>query len=530
MSVFKKKMLILLLVIMYSIVLLEFSNFLTPFPLLDDSYYHGAAALSIPLEQRIDESLYGYYSYPTTFIFGGLLCEISHLNGLVFFKIYSILVSVYISLIGFLIGKHLFEDFSSAILCSILTVSGAYYFPRWFSPFSLSSIFTMTALYCSLVLCMKRGPGWSSFIILFIVAGVLSHLGNATFFSLYLLGLLPLILLKRRGVLKDTSYFRILTPIIGFSFCLFLFWNLFINDFQTARFIRDLVNTIVNPPVEDVVQLFTEVYFRKYDLLSVLRRIYIFSFPSIGLLGALYWSLYGRKRSGVKFGMFLLLFVAHLFFIMLNVADYLVRFGFAGGLGIAVRVRWLLYLVSSWWITTLIVDFKGYLLEFMEKRLSIALLRKTLWGILIVMLLLPGTLLFYFNFVDSAPKVVSDRDIRFNIYLAHFVSANSNLYGYTTQNNILYYYLTSFRGIREAGLITRQLISMYEAVYPYEDGSLSGILSRMNILIAVNKARALSIYSGSEGMVDTVFSPFNTEKSAVIFDNGDHKIFLKEGG
>jgi hypothetical protein len=286
----------------------------------------------------------------------------------------------------------------------------------------------------------------------------------------------------------------------------------------------------VNPPVEDVVQLFTGVYFKKYDLLSVLRRIYILSIPSIGSLGAFYWGLYGRKCSGVKFGIFLLLFVAQVFFIMLNVADYLVRFGFAEGLGIALRVRWLLYLVSSWWITNLIVDFKGYLLEFMEKRSSIVLSRKTLWAILIVMLLLPGLLLFYVNFVESIPKVVSDRDIQFNIYLAHFTSANSNLYGYTTQNNILYYYLTSFRGIREGGLIARHLISMYEAVYPYRDSSLSGILSRMNVLIAVNKARALSIYSGFEGMVDMVFSPFNTEKSTVIFDNGDHKIFLKGGG
>jgi hypothetical protein len=286
----------------------------------------------------------------------------------------------------------------------------------------------------------------------------------------------------------------------------------------------------VKPPVEDVVQLFTEVYFKKNDLLSVLRRIYILSIPSIGSLSAFYWGLYGCKRSGVKFGMFLLLFVMQFFFIMLNVADYLVRFGFTEGLGIVTRTRWLLYLVSSWWITNLIVDLKRYFLEFMEKRLSIILLRKTLLTILIVILLIPGTLLFYVNFVDSAPKVVNDRDIQFNIYLAHFISANPNLYGYTTQNNILYYYLTSFHGIREGGLIAGHLISMYEATYSYKDGSLSNILRQMNVLIAVNKSRALSIYPGFEGMVDMVFSQFNIEKSAVIFDNKDHKIFLKEDG
>lgn len=535
MSVYKMKMLILLLVIIYSVVLLEFSNFLTPYPLSDDSYYHGAAALSIPLVQRINKSLYSYYSYPIPFIFGGLLCEFLHLDGLIFFKIYYIFVSVYIALIGFLIGKRLFEDFSSAVICSILTISSAYYFPRWFSPFSLSSIFTMTALYCFLVLCVKRGFGWSSATILFIVAYVLSHLGNATFFSLYLLGILPLILLKRsssikNSIFRNTAYFWIPTTVINFSFFLFLFWNLFINDFQTARFIKDLINTIVKPPVEDVVQLFTEVYFKKNDLLSVLRRIYILSIPSIGSLSAFYWGLYGCKRSGVKFGMFLLLFVMQFFFIMLNVADYLVRFGFTEGLGIVTRTRWLLYLVSSWWITNLIVDLKRYFLEFMEKRLSIILLRKTLLTILIVILLIPGTLLFYVNFVDSAPKVVNDRDIQFNIYLAHFISANPNLYGYTTQNNILYYYLTSFHGIREGGLIAGHLISMYEATYSYKDGSLSNILRQMNVLIAVNKSRALSIYPGFEGMVDMVFSQFNIEKSAVIFDNKDHKIFLKEDG
>jgi hypothetical protein len=286
----------------------------------------------------------------------------------------------------------------------------------------------------------------------------------------------------------------------------------------------------VNPPVEDVVQLFTEVYFKKYDLLSVLRRIYILSIPSIGSLGAFYWGLYGRKRSGIKFGMFLSLFVAQLFSIILNVADYSMRFGFAWGFGIATRTRWVLYLVSSWWIADLVVDFKRHLLEFMEKRSPTVLLRKMLVAILIVMLLLPGTLLFYFNFVESIPKVVSDRDMQFNIYLAHFTSAIPNLYGYTTQNNILYYCLTRLRGIREANLIARHLISISEAVYPYEDGSLSGILSCMNTLIAVNKKRALSIYYGFESTVDMVFFSFSTEKSAIIFDNGDHKIFLKESG
>jgi hypothetical protein len=291
---------------------------------------------------------------------------------------------------------------------------------------------------------------------------------------------------------------------------------------------KDLVNTIVNPPVEDMVRLFTEVYFKKYDLFSVLRRIYILSIPSVGSLGAFYWGLHGHKRLGTKFGMFLLLFVMQFFFIMLGIADYLVRFGFTWGFGIATRVRWLLYLVSSWWVVNLVVDFKGHFLKFSTKRSSIVLSRRMMLAMSIVILLLPGTLLFYVNFVESTPKVVSDRDIQFNIYLAHFTSTDSNLYGYTTQNNILYYYLASLRGIREAGLITRHLISIFEAVYPYEGGSLSDILSRMNILIAMNKARSLSIYSGFEDMVNMIFSSFNTEKSAITFDNGDHKIFLKE--
>jgi hypothetical protein len=216
---------------------------------------------------------------------------------------------------------------------------------------------------------------------------------------------------------------------------------------------------------------------------------------------------------------------------MLNVSDYFVRTAFFEGLGIAGRVRWLLYLVSSWWVTDLVIDLKNYLLKLIERKLSDSLVKKTFPAILISILLLPEMLYFYVNFEDSAGSVVSYRDIRFNIYFSRFVFTNSSLFGYTTHNNVLFYYLTMLHGIQEAHQIVRKhLISMYEAVYAYQYGSLSSVLKQMNVLIAVDKMRALSFYPGYERMVEAVFSSFNAEKSAVIFNDGDHKVFLKEGG
>lgn len=525
------KHLLMILIMLHPVLLLELSRFFSQYPMLDDFYYHGAAVLSASIAGKLDQSLYSYYSYPTAFIIGAIFHEISGLDMFIFADIYSIFTSIYIGLVGFLMGKHIFNDFFASSLFSLLSTMSAYYFPRWFSPFSISSVITLTLLYCILVLCNKRDSRRSLLVMLLIPSCVLAHLPNSSFFLSFLLAMLLILPFNQNRSKKLNKYalnenLHIPIFIVIFAFCLFLTWNLFIYDFIFARFVKETVNTILNPPVEEVVWQFTEVYFKRYNPFTVLKRIYLLSFPLIGSMGALFWffqRLRHREYANGRMGILALLFVAQYLFISLNVVDYLIRFGFTEGYGISARTRWLLYLISAWWTAILLLDVIAYL----NRKLHDSNLRKKLLLIVVSALFLSSITVSFIISTESTSRIVCEADIDFNLFLARFLSVNSNLHGYMSQNSIFYYLLVYNYDIRYANMANRGLISMPESIHDYTGGVLDDKLKEMNVLIVTDINRAKLIYPGLEGAIDKMFSSFKIDRVAVIFDNRDHKFFLK---
>ncbi|MEM2598744.1 MAG: hypothetical protein QW482_03390 [Thermoproteota archaeon] len=527
----KKQLSVTLFSIICSVILLEFTSFLSYFPLSDDSYYHGAAALAVSIERRLDESIYAYYNYPITFILGNVIHELSSVDMLIIAKMYSLFVSMYVALNGFLIGKYIFNDLSSAALCSLLSSVGSYYFPRWFSPFSISAILTVTIFYCLILLYMKVETRWFVATVILVATCILTHLGNSFFVMIFLLTLtLLLIFLGRKtdkyeNLRSNAKRSQTVTFLFISFLSLFLAWNLYVNKFQMAQFIQGTIKTIMNPPIEEVYYQFTAVYFTKTDLFSIIKRMYILSIPIGGSFGAFIWFIGHYRLLRSKTTILTILFIAQLIFVILNVLDYLVRFGFPLGEGIAARTRWLLYLMSSWWLAYLFTDVH----KILGKTLRFA--ERIFWPLLLIFLIVSGISVFTIVLADDSLKIVHYADFHFNLFLSHFINLDSNLYGYMTQQNIFFYHLISSKNIVQLNMVTSRLISMYEAVYPYKGGYLSRLLDMMNILVTMNLNRTKSFYSSSIGeeTVEKIFSPFTPEKTSIVFNNGDHSVFIKEG-